>query len=146
MEKSKKDVPVTIPSQEDPSMPGSSTALPTANIPSSSIVIPTVSPIGVRQTKVNQVPSVQVLHDNDVVCAFDRTFHYMDPFQPLSVSDKKASPMSCKSSVAAVPSSSSSPEQEEEAEKFFKDFVFPDIGPEIEDDAVFSDMLASLIG
>jgi len=77
--------------------------------------------------------SVDALRDDDVVCnAFgDKTFHYLDPFQPASGNW----------TVSGVDELLSS-----EAESFFEDFEFPqDIGAEIEDDDVFGDILEQII-
>jgi hypothetical protein len=102
---------------------------------------PIVSPTSVRRS--NIAPSTIASHEDDVVCAFDRTFHYLDPFQPFSLQDAKLQDAS-KETPADVPSSAA--DAEAEAETFFKDFELPDyIGLGIEDDTVFGEMLASLI-
>lgn len=80
--------------------------------------------------------NVPVKHNDpqDLVCEFgDKTFHYLDPFQPLDAHSKP--------SWAGVDHLLAA-----EAESFFQDFVFPgNIGDEIEDDAVFGDMLEQMI-
>jgi hypothetical protein len=80
------------------------------------------------------VVSMKQYDPQDLVCAFgNKTFHYLDPFQPL---DARSKP-----SLAGVDQLLAT-----EAESFFEDFVFPgNIGDEIEDDAVFGDMLEQMI-
>lgn len=77
---------------------------------------------------------IQRQETQDLVCAFgNKTFHYLDPFQPLDARKN--------SSWAGVDQLLTT-----EAESFFEDFVFPgNIGDEIEDDAVFGDMLEQMI-
>jgi hypothetical protein len=120
----------------------------------SSTTVPIVSP-PTKKVKVAAAPAAAVPSstqaEDDVVCAFgNKTFHYLDPFQPLSLSD-----MSRRAAAAAAASSynpSSMYQQQQtnllidEAETFFQDFNFPDhIGSEIENDAIFGDMLETLI-
>jgi len=80
------------------------------------------------------VPMKQNDPPQDLVCEFgDKTFHYLDPFQPLDA-NRKPSFTGVDHLLAT------------EAESFFEDFVFPgNIGDEIEDDAVFGDMLEQMI-
>jgi hypothetical protein len=70
---------------------------------------------------------------NDVVCAFgNKTFHYLNPFQPLQEEQRWTG--TCDELLST------------EADSFFEDFDFPDhIGAEIEDDAIFSNMLEQMI-
>jgi hypothetical protein len=70
----------------------------------------------------------------DLVSSFGKSFHYLDPYEPMSAMQQP------KWSV------SDTELLKNEAETFFEDFDFPEnIGAEIEDDAVFGDMLESLI-
>lgn len=82
------------------------------------------------------MPAMKPQHNDpqDLICEFgDKKFHYLDPFQPIAVESKP--------SWAGVDHLLSA-----EAESFFEDFVFPgNIGDEIEDDAVFGDMLEQMI-
>mmetsp|Transcript_18423 Transcript_18423/g.32497 ORF Transcript_18423/g.32497 Transcript_18423/m.32497 type:complete len:392 (-) Transcript_18423:441-1616(-) len=108
-------------------------------------VLPIVSPPSARSSlsaaRKSKVASAAALPtpEEDLVCAFgNKTFHYLDPFQPLSLNEVQRRSMN----YACA--------QEErmntEAESFFQDFQFPDnIGSEIENDAIFGDMLESLI-
>ena len=75
----------------------------------------------------------QQQQDDDVVNVFDvKTFHYLDPFADAAA--QKWTVRGVDELLAA------------EAEEFFEDFEFPDdIGAEIEDDAVFGDMLEQMI-
>jgi hypothetical protein len=69
----------------------------------------------------------------DTFLAFEKTFHYLDPFQPT-----QGIPRWTLSGVDELLAS--------EAESFFENFEFPgDIGEEIEDDDVFGDMLEQMI-
>ena len=79
-----------------------------------------------------QMPYLQ--EEQDVIPAFGKTFHYLDPFEPMNALEQ---PKWTKSDAEML---------QAEAESFFEDFDFPDnIGVEIEDDNVFGDMLESLI-
>jgi hypothetical protein len=77
-----------------------------------------------------QVPSMYK-QEEDIVCAFgNKTFHYLDPFQPA--------PPTKWTAVDELLST--------EAQSFFEDFDFPEnIGAEIEDDNVFGSMLEQMI-
>jgi hypothetical protein len=122
----------------------------------SSTVLPIVSPptkkIKVEPPTPAAVAAADPQLEDDVVCAFgNKTFHYLDPFQPLSVNDFTRQSVT---SAAYVPLSMSQQQQQQEAsnlfvgeaETFFQDFDFPDhIGSEIENDAIFGDMLETLI-
>jgi hypothetical protein len=73
------------------------------------------------------------LEDQDTFLAFEKTFHYLDPFQPT-----QGTSLWTLSGVDELLAS--------EAESFFEDFEFPEhIGEEIEDDDVFGDMLEQMI-
>jgi hypothetical protein len=86
-------------------------------------------------------PAVARLHydpflqnELDLVSSFGKSFHYLDPYEPMSAMEQP------KWSV------SDAELLQNEAETFFEDFDFPEhIGAEIEDDVVFGDMLESLI-
>ena len=82
-------------------------------------------------------PALQCQNELDLVSSFGKAFHYLDPApydEPLNAMEQP------KWSV------SDAELLQNEAEIFFEDFVFPEnIGVEIEDDAVFGDMLESLI-
>jgi hypothetical protein len=86
-------------------------------------------------------PAVARLHydpflqnELDLVSSFGKSFHYLDPYKPMSAMEQP------KWSV------SDAELLQNEAETFFEDFDFPEhIGAEIEDDVVFGDMLESLI-
>lgn len=99
------------------------------------------------------------LVDDDIICAFgNKTFHYLDPFQPLTWNkpqgqgqEKQNRNHFHQQRAHNSPSMLYSTDQEDllnaEAESFFDDFHFPDtIGSEIEDDATFGEMLEFLIG
>ncbi|KAL3904632.1 MAG: hypothetical protein SGILL_009991 [Bacillariaceae sp.] len=134
MKTSSHDAPATTSAPEVPS---------SLVFPGNLAVVPIVSPVGVRQSKLAPGSQAGMAHDNDVVCAFDRTFHYLDPFQPLPLPDVTPQSASNNPPVAAAPLSSA--EAKDEAETFFKDFEFPENFPEIEDDTIFGEMLAKLI-
>eukprot|EP00339_Tiarina_fusa_P027424 CAMPEP_0117056052 /NCGR_PEP_ID=MMETSP0472-20121206/38886_1 /TAXON_ID=693140 ORGANISM="Tiarina fusus, Strain LIS" /NCGR_SAMPLE_ID=MMETSP0472 /ASSEMBLY_ACC=CAM_ASM_000603 /LENGTH=326 /DNA_ID=CAMNT_0004772343 /DNA_START=103 /DNA_END=1083 /DNA_ORIENTATION=- len=89
--------------------------------------------IGQLPLQLNQPKSQQ---REDFLCAFgDKTFHYLDPFQPASAAAQT------KWTVSGVDELLAS-----EADSFFEDFDFPEeIGAEIEDDDVFGDMLEQMI-
>jgi hypothetical protein len=79
---------------------------------------------------------------DDIIMAFgSKTFHYLDPFQqqePVLVEEKPA--------VAANEWTEVEELLAGEAESFFEDFDFPDeMGPEIEDDLVFGNLLEQMI-
>jgi hypothetical protein len=80
-------------------------------------------------------PVLQCQNELDLVSSFGKAFHYLDPaYEPMSAVEQP------KWSV------SDAELLHNEAETFFEDFDFPEnIGPDIEDDAVFGDMLESLI-
>ncbi len=93
------------------------------------------------------VPSQSLLYnklDDDIVLAFgSKTFHYLDPFkQPQPQESLSLPEPAAKQNIWL--------EVDEllngEAESFFEDFDFPDnLGAEIEDDAVFGNLLEQLI-
>ena len=99
-------------------------------------IVPIVSPpTGARKQVI--VPSADATPmDDDTVYAFgNKTFHELDVFQPLSSDDFKWQP----STYGAQTSTA-------DAENFFQDFQFPfNIGVEVENDAIFGEMLQSLI-
>lgn len=119
--------------------PGAFPSFPTSTSCSSTQYVPVVSPPTMGKPKVS--PDVSTSNsfftgDDDRVSAFDKSFHYMDPFQPLPLEDS-----------APVPSLEQVPSQTAEAERFFQDFDFPEafFSSDIEDDRVFGEMLESLI-
>lgn len=93
-------------------------------------------------------PSQNVMHynkiDDDVVLAFgSKTFHYLDPFQQQPAQEPMLLP-------EPAPIQNMWTEVNDllngEAESFFEDFDFPDdLGAEIEDDAIFGNLLEQLI-
>lgn len=92
------------------------------------------------------VPSQNMIYnkiDDDVVLAFgSKTFHYLDPFQQ-QVQEPLVLP-------EPTPTQNMWSEVDDllngEAESFFEDFDFPDnVGAEIEDDAIFGNLLEQLI-
>ena len=91
------------------------------------------------------------LVDEDILCAFgNKTFHYLDPFQSLSMSDQQQEEDRNQKQDIMLNSMMNLFEKEEllnaEAESFFEDFQFPDdIESGIEDDVTFGEMLESLI-
>jgi HSF-type DNA-binding len=93
--------------------------------------------------------------EEDIVCAFgNKTFHYLDPFKPISLDETKQAGARNHQSYwqqQRQPGSMMHWAGQEalldaEAESFFEDFQFPDdIGAEIENDGIFGEMLQSLI-
>jgi hypothetical protein len=113
--------------------------LPSSN---SSTYVPIVSLCSTGKPKVSVSDSTNTIFvrpDDDVVSAFDKTFHYMDPFQPLPLGDSKQ--------VFIPIASSQDPSAITEAEQFFHDFEFPSqfFSSQVEKDAIFGEMLESLI-
>jgi hypothetical protein len=90
-------------------------------------------------------PQVSIMYKDykdeqqDIICAFgNKTFHYLDPFHQPMVDADVTKHRWIASGVDELLST--------EAESFFEDFEFPEnIGAEIENDAVFGDMLEQLI-
>ncbi|KAG7355496.1 HSF-type DNA-binding protein [Nitzschia inconspicua] len=120
--------------------PGSVPVLPPSV--SSAPCIPIVSPSSNGRTKVSPKVSANntfVMCDDDVVSAFDKNFHYMDPFQPLPLEDLKYN------TVQSVNEQDASTVAE--AEQFFQGFEFPNFlfDSQVENDAIFGEMLESLI-
>ena len=78
----------------------------------------------------------------DYLCAFgEKTFHYLDPFQPVAPPAPQEIQPSTKWTVSGVDELLAT-----EADAFFEDFDFPDdIGSEIENDDVFGHMLEQMI-
>jgi hypothetical protein len=119
--------------------PGSVPVLPTSN---TSSYVPIMSPSSDGKVKVSPGGTTNYNSfrpDDDLLSAFDKTFHYMDPFQPLPLDDIKQ--------VDGPISSSQFPLAVAEAEQFFQDFEFPNhiFSSQIENDAIFGEMLESLI-
>lgn len=121
--------------------PGNVPVLPSTTI---STYVPIVSPSSSGKSKVSfgggSTNEIFPRTDDDVLSAFDKTFHYMDPFQPLPLDNSKQ---------VNVPISSTSqdPLVVAEAEQFFQDFEFPNhfFSSQVENDAIFGEMLESLI-
>eukprot|EP00980_Cylindrotheca_fusiformis_P024154 scaffold11571_cov122-Cylindrotheca_fusiformis.AAC.17 len=74
--------------------------------------------------------------EEDVVCSFgNKTFHFLDPHQMRQGRKARLCPEPVDDILFT------------DAERFFQDFYFPDsIGPEIEDDDIFGDILERMIG
>jgi HSF-type DNA-binding len=131
-----KQQPPFVPSMEMTSSPfvypGNVPSLPSTV---SATCLPIVSPTSMGKTKIG--PKVSA--DDGVVSAFDKTFYYMDPFQPL--------PLEYPNRNADRGMEIQDPPAASEAERFFQDFVFPDhfFDGQIENDAIFGEMLESLI-
>lgn len=123
-----------------------------------SSIVPMVSPIHVpssRPTMYGNNPNLSIrsshnkdLANDDMVCAFgNKTFHYLDPFHPISVSRKEEQDKNYLQQLLEQPLSKHQDELlNAEAESFFTDFQFPDdIGAEIENDIIFGDLLETLV-
>ncbi len=141
----------------------SSSAQPTPNFLASSMV-PMVSPASTESSKpakyqgsdnndsVYNQCSISSFVDEDIICAFgNKTFHYLDPFQPLSLSRQEREELNenhlqQEQRISVMCTVDQDELLNAEAESFFEDFEFPEnVGAEIEDDIVFGEMLESLI-
>jgi hypothetical protein len=99
--------------------PGNKPEWPTSY---TSTYVPIVSPPSTGKTMVSTDDSANnifVRPEDDVMSAFDKTFHCMDPFQPLPLDDINQ--------VNVLDSTFQNPSFIAEAEQFFQDFEFPDL-------------------